>query len=249
MIAVAVRRHFDAPLINQTAELTPLEKRRETVTQSFSLLRSFIPGIGRFFLPITVGVLVQLVFVVLMSLWIEPMWQKVAPLIASISATLPTMTPEPQEAKNAWVMGLSMANNTVLVDFSMSVVGAMISYAVFTVLTQLWPVFTVAYEFNPLKAYGRSATQFFRDPFRLIFFALLMGLNGLLHFLVLTMADAQPFQVVASLLVLLFSVFLQILPFVYAFQKLGLPATSVETVLQAVSVDSASGNDAEPPRQ
>jgi hypothetical protein len=213
MIEVACRRFLG----DNAPEALPSGKR-EAVRTAFSLFRDFLPGVGAFFVPVAVGILIQTgVLLGLIGWGLSPLGTQLAPFLerlTNLAVTGGTATPE------SLLPALSPERQATL---GLTLLGSILACVVFGVVTMLWPVFVVMYRENPLTAYGRSIRQFFRDPFRLLALSALFafGETALSLLIVIGGVLGEIFGRLASLLL---QIYLMISLFVYAWSTIGPPS-------------------------
>jgi hypothetical protein len=191
--------------------------RQQAALQAFGNFRNFFPGVGAFFLPVTVGYAIQTGVLAALIFWTRPLWADAMPLFEKVRQTIVAGS-----SQEALIQSLTPDQQMAMAQFGLSVIGIGLIYGAFSLLVMLWPAFVVMYEENPLKAYGRSLVQFFRDPFRLIAIAtLFFGARLLLAFLV--NFGGILMEILGQLLMLLLELLTLVSIFVYSYHKIGRP--------------------------
>lgn len=220
MISQACQQYLLAQEDNRPEALP--NRKREAVITAFSLFRDFLPGIGQFFLPVTIGYMVQFGVLAALGWNLHPLWLKVMPILMRTESLLNSGKSPEQVA--SW---LTFTQQTELAEFVFGILIVVGLYGIFSGLTLLWPVFMVLYGKNPLKAYGLSIKQFFKDPVRLLLLSLLfLGIKLLLSFL--TLSGGMFVDILGRLALLLLEIYMSISLFVYAWLVIGKPVRPSE---------------------
>jgi hypothetical protein len=211
MVALACDRFLSRPRALVLKEASPLD--------ALTLFKAFFPGVGRFFAPIVGGYLIQLVMAVLLMLPAQPLLVKnwvVLQKMALLSAT--------DRLRLFYTLGTGQQESLGLL--STLLLSGLLVYALFAVMTLLWPAFVIYYDNNPLKACYRSIAQFFKAPVSLITLCLLI-VGVRVPFLLLASSVSVDSNFIlgagVQLINLLLEIFVAVLLFVYVYQNIGPP--------------------------
>jgi hypothetical protein len=222
MISQACQRYLFAHEASRPEALP--NRKHEAVTGAFGLFRDFLPGIGQFFLPITIGYVIQFGVLGALAWNLNPLWVKVMPLLIRME-TLVNAGRTPEQV----VSWLSLTQQTELAELIVGILLVILVYGVFSLLTLLWPVFIVLYEKNPLKAYGLSLKHFFKDPVRLMLLSVFF-LAAKLLFSFFTLSAGMFVDILGRLALLLLEIYMTITLFVYAWLVIGKPVLKPEPI-------------------
>lgn len=205
------------------------------VKSAFLLFRHFLPGIGRFFAPVSVAYFVQTALGLLLAYPISRLWMKNAALLMKV-ATMDVAN------RMAFIQKLPLAQQTNLGEVSFWILTGFLAYSLFSMLIMLWPVYVVFYNQGGLKACLLSILQFFRDPLRLIAISLLVAGLRIPLFLLSGMAAANSLFLGATIqmLGLLVEVLVAIIIFVYAYQRIGKPVPPENADTSETTLDKPS---------
>lgn len=235
MIVQACVRFYQPPASEQPR--TPGTQMME----GFRLFKAFFPGVGQFFPSVTVAVLIQTAVLVGMVLWLQPLWSENLPVLERVLQSGANTQAEMMAA-------LSETERLSLGTLGLALIGALVFYAVFGLLTLLWLPFILMYGDSALKAYWRSVVQFFKDPIRLI---LLSGtlLAIQLGFNLMVTTSGPVWGIVFHFLGLLSQIYFAVAIFVYAYRVIGPPTTQLETAIGTDEEQQSSrpGPPQEPP--
>lgn len=208
---------------------------------SFTLLKSFLPGVGSFLGGFILGEFLQLLFLALLLLGLQ-WWVSTQPMLnATIDQINAFMIQSIRSGANEqvtseqvqqFVMGLSKPEIRSLSMLGLAMFGSLVLYALFAFVTMLWPFIYIVREgatppVSVWGAYGLSIRQVAYDPLRLTG----MGLSKLLLILVgalLTVSGHAFFGVISQLLMLFGEVFFINLYFLYTlnfFQPISLTSS------------------------
>jgi hypothetical protein len=213
-----------------------LPSYKMSMSQGPSFFQDFLSGIGQHFITVSIGMLLQVLFVFLLSLCLLPITQKA---MLAIKPILPKLI----EHSGSFVHNqkllqtLAPAQLQSLQDLVLGVLVAIALYALFWVLTCLWPVMLLWYSKNPLKAYGLSIRQFFRDPIRLGAIVLLYTILSVV-FVVFSSTGVLFIEVLSKLLMVFLNIGFHISLFVYAWHSLGRPTRSLDEEVQLSAQDT-----------
>jgi len=194
--------------------------------QGPSFFQDFLGGIGQHFLPVAIGMFLQILFAFLLSLGLMPLTQKA---LAVMQPLLPKLIGHSQDfAHNQkLISSLTVAQQQSLRDFFLGIIVSIALYALFWVLTCLWPVMLLWYSKNPLKAYGLSIRQFVRDPLRLGALIFIYAFLSVVLF-VFSRTDMLVLEMLSELLMVFLNIGFQISLFVYAWHAMGKPTRSLD---------------------
>lgn len=201
MIATACTRYMERKEKSQEGTFSSLE--------SFTLFRSFLPGIAADFPQFTLGALIQLGVVALLGFLVYPSWTESRELLMQI-----------QTQGQSILENLTPAQERSLAEFSLMSLLALLLYLLFWLLTMLWPVYIVLYGANAFQAYWRSFMQFVRDPFRLLAISVLFATAQILP-MIGTATGLELLMIVMLFVGMLANIYMLIVMFVYALQVIG----------------------------
>jgi|GEM_PF-3600288 len=198
--------------------------------QGPSFFQDFLGGIGQHFIPVSIGMLLQALFVVVLSFCLLPVGQKA---MLAIKPILPQLIGHSGDFayNQKMFQTLAPAQLQSLQDLVLGVLVAIAMYALFWILTCLWPVMLLWYSKNPLKAYGLSIRQFFRDPLCLGAIILLYCVLSVI-FVVFSSTDILFMEVLSKLLMVFLNIGFHISLFVYAWHVMGKPTRSLDEEVQ-----------------
>ncbi|HEY9686878.1 MAG TPA: hypothetical protein V6C52_07900 [Coleofasciculaceae cyanobacterium] len=206
MIAKACIRYMDAQAKESQEPVSPLE--------AFTLFREFLPGISGYFPQFTLGTIVQTGVLLLFGSMAYPAWLKNQALFQELFRIAT------EGSKNLPM--LSMAQQQHLGEFMLIMLLALLMYALFWLITMLWPAYVILYEDNALKACWRSFMQFLRDPFRLLAISGVFLIAQFLPALGLLTGDSLV-AIVFHFTGMLIEIYAFIVMFVYVYQVVGKP--------------------------
>lgn len=212
------------------------DRTQKNFSGGFKAFKNFLPGIGQFFVPMTIGYLIQGGFLTLLFWLLNPLWLKATPILNQLLQALANNVPT-----EAFIHSLSMPQLMALNNLVLGICGILLGYGFFSMVTMLWPVMMVNYTQNPLLAYGRSLRQFFRDPLRLIALSLLFFTLKLLCSL-LSLAPGLFLNIFSQMSLFLLEIFITITLFVYAWRNIGQPVEPLanETPASSPNADRPS---------
>lgn len=176
MVAEACRRWMERKS-KPPQELTPQEVTAELL-DPFTLFRQFLPGVGEYFGSFLLGGGIQVGAVLLIF--------GVAHLLIDQYIGVPVFLGELVNIKTeaeaqALINALSPEAQEQFGNFTLVILGSLLAYGVFYLLTMLWSPFVILHRVNALTAYRMSLVQWFRDPLRVLLIALwFFLLNSLL---------------------------------------------------------------------
>jgi len=216
MVRLACERFFAKTREQAARETSPVD--------AITLFQGFFPGVSQFLLPIVGGYLIQLGMGVLLVLPMQSLLLKYAPLLKKMSLV-------GMDDRMKMLTSMPMAQQDDFLNLSSMLLGAMVAFALFSLMTILWPAFVVYYRNNPFKACFRSMVQFFKDPLGMLgLVSILFGLRVPL-FLLNSIGRASG-NVFITLLMLLLDlsaeIFIAILVFVYVYQTAGKPVAVLD---------------------
>lgn len=217
------------------------EQNRETMNptdlalEGFTLFSGFLPGIARYFPSVVVGVLIQAMVVLGLFLMVQPVWAQNSALLEQVFK----QASQGRQEVEAIVRSLTPAQLGQLNEFFLVLMTALLIYVGFYLLTMLWPAFLVLYNESAVKAYWRSITQFFKDPFALLLlWALFLSTQFVLH--LLTVALPTLLAAIFQLLGLMVEVYMGVVLFVYACHKVGKPVNASEELVSDAAEEPPS---------
>jgi hypothetical protein len=188
---------------------------------SFSIFKDFLPGIGRYFMPMVLGYAVQVACLAALLWSLNPLWLRAVVILRPV---MDKMLQHHREmiTSQQLMAALSASQKNTLIDLFMGFLMVLLGYGLFWLLTCLWPIMLLWYTGNPLRAYWLSLRQFFRDPLRLLSIGVCYSVLAVLLSFVM-MLDGLFLALFARLGFLLLSIGLTITLFVYAWRVIGPP--------------------------
>ena len=192
------------------------------------LLNEFLGGVSQFFIPVTVGLLVQLAVglaVLLISSWLimdvigvpvgleqaardlvqASSGQDEALLLAKAEAMINAL---PLETLSQWFAVLS---------------GGLLVYSLFSVATMFWMQFLVIYQRSVWSAYAFSFKQLLRDPWIVLLLSSVYGIGALVLQPLALAGLPSWLGALVDFVGLLFTVFFSLLCFLYIQSRCGVP--------------------------
>lgn len=155
-----------------------------SILASFSFLRffrEFFPGVALFWLPVGLGVVLQIVLqfaVLALCAWGAVEWTGIPPLLAPwLNALQAGVTPAAEATliTPEQIAGLSTGEAQQLSEFFLWMILAVGLTSLITALTQLWLPLVVVWKRSVMWAYWQSILQWKRDFWRLMAMNLLLG--------------------------------------------------------------------------
>jgi hypothetical protein len=214
MVSLACQRFLSRPREQAMREASPVD--------AITLFQGFLPGISRFLLPVVGGYLIHFGMGALLALPMLPVLMKHAPILTRISLLNP-------EAQTKTLTALSAKPD--FVAMSSMLLAAMLAFALFSLMSILWPAFVVYYGDNPFKACLRSITQYFKDPLTLIGMIAVLFIVRMPLFLLNSISAGSGnllLSLLSWLLDLFAEIFIAIMIFTYVYQTVGKPVTVPE---------------------
>lgn len=211
MVALACDRFLGQPREQALRQASPKD--------ALTLFQAFLPGISQSMFPIVGGYLVQLLMAVLLLLPTQPLLMKYLPMLQKM---LPMGTNERMNL----LLALPVAQQDELSALFLMLLVGMAVFALFGLMTILWPAFVVYYRNNPLKACARSMLQFFKDPLTMIgLVVVLIGIRIPLFLLNSVGVGSGNYLIsmLVTLMALFVEIFIAIAVFVYVYQAVGKP--------------------------
>ena len=233
MLAVACDRFLGRPSSSPLQTMAPLE--------ALSLFKEFLPGISRWFLPITGGFCLQLAMLAFVLWPLQSLFSKYGHILMQLA-----QLPSASLSQQSFYKLPEWQQNEISSAGFLLLIGLLI-YALLSFMASLWPAFVVYYDNNPLKAYFRSIFQIFKDPLGLI------GLYALIFLLRLPMAVLYAFAGASNndlliagsrMLHLTMEIFILVLMFVYVYRTCGKPTPQVEV---PTPIEKLAGQDKDDP--
>jgi hypothetical protein len=211
MIARACTRHMEAQKKEPQKPVSPFD--------AFTLFREFLPGIAGYFPQFTLGGLIQSAALLLFGSLAYPAWIKNQAIFQELFRI--------QTEGIKTMPSLSIAQQQHLGEFMLVMMLALLLYALFWLITMLWPAYVILYEDNALKACWRSFMQFIRDPLRLLAISGMFLVAPLLTALGRLSGDSLV-AVVFHFTGMLTEIYAFVVMFVYVYQVVGKPITRPE---------------------
>jgi hypothetical protein len=192
--------------------------------ESFALFREFFPGIGTHFISFAIGGFLNLGVLAAILYFVQDATASMGPSI-DLMEKLARMDLPQREAE---MRAMSFAQLEALSRLSLIIMGGVIGYGVFVLLTMFWPAFVILHQQNVFKAYWQSILQFFRDPFRVIAIGLFFVLGHVLP-LLLFAGGSVFLLVMCQFLLMLLEIYTVVVLFVYVLHRIGKPAEVTDT--------------------
>lgn len=196
--------------------------------EPFRLFKDFFPGVGEFFGPFALGGALQVSVLLLVAVavyYLTTEWIGLPPGLDKL-ATLKT-----DAEVDAFLNSLTFAEKSQWGQISFLLLGAMLSYGVFYLVTMFWAPFIIVHRVGALKAYGLSIVQFFKDPFRIIAIGLFYCLLLFVSFLFLQL-NSTALAVLMELMLAILKTYFSILLVMYVAQVNPGPATTTDSETQ-----------------
>ncbi len=150
----------------------------DAMNDSFGLLKSFFPGVGDYFLPMALGILLTTGVVFLIFWLIQQDVQNTIGYPHAIFERLSELLaegPEGQEEMQTYINTMSLTDQERLSLFLEKQLLGVFGSLVFVFLTMFWIPILMIRRVNVFSAYGQSLRFFFRDPIRLALLGLAYG--------------------------------------------------------------------------
>jgi hypothetical protein len=234
MIAAACRRYF---------ERAPGEKGtpRQDFMENLSLFKYFLSGVSLHFLSVALNFVISGVILFLLSFSLQGILPKVLPVFQRL---LQSDISDPAQQ----LLSLPAEERVLVEQFSFTVFRLVLLFAVFSLLTALWPAYVTQFGDNIFKAYWHSLRRFFKDPFRFLFIAGLFVVSQLLFPLVSAAFSGNIILgTLAQLSGLLFNIYMMIVLFVYALQTSNRPLCIQEAEGEQSDKTDSDDQDSQPP--
>lgn len=214
----AVRIYWEDKKRGEAGEAEEQEAS-EILWRPFGLMKEFFPGIGRYFVRFTIGGLVQFVFMALLAAAFFYYLEQTG----GVPEVLGQLSRESTESEIVEAFtSLPVEDKVQLNRLAGFLLGAMLAYGLFWMLTMFWPAFVVMMEATAIRGYTNSLRQFTGDPLGVfgigaLFFVVTMVLSLLL-------SGSMVLVVLRQFLFIFVHLYFIIVTFVYLIYRYGLPS-------------------------
>ena len=211
MVALACDRYLGQPREQVLRQSSPKD--------ALTLFQAFLPGISQSMFSIVGGYLVQLLMGALLLLPAQSLLMKYLPVLQK-------MLVMDTQARMNLLLGLPAAQQDELSILFLLLLVGMAVFALFGLMTILWPAFVVYYRNNPFKACARSILQFFKDPLTMIGLVVVLISIRIPLFLLNSVGVGSGnywIGMLATLLALFVEIFIAVAVFVYVYKAVGKP--------------------------
>jgi hypothetical protein len=161
--------------------LDTAQREQVSFERGFKLFAAFFPGISQFFIPVFIGLSVQLGVGYAQFRPVVPLWIKLQPLVKKL------MTLDFNSTQS--VLGMfSVSEKALIEQFSLQWLTASAGYMLFSLAFLLWPAYVVVRGCNPMLAYGYALRQYTRMPVSMALAVLLIVLLGITLYVCMALA-------------------------------------------------------------
>lgn len=186
--------------------------KEEIAINSFSLFKEFLPGVGKYFTKIALGLLFYILLYNFLMLILETIFAYFFGTFAFDKNTLVNNINNPSAAQDFWA-NISDSDKSKIMK--LTVVEGIITF-LYCYLTMFWVQFVLIKDLYPLRAFVKSAQKVIMNPFGALFVFLsgFMGIFSVLFFSAILSKDS-PFQLLVLFLLVYAIVFYIMLTFLY----------------------------------